>query len=64
MDGVAVGQLRDLLAATEAICNNDCFLIGRFNGGHQYAIGEPTVQLLLQNQTGFNGFSEADFIAE
>ena len=40
MDGTAIGELRDLFAATEAICNNDCFLLGAFDGRHQDAIGE------------------------
>ena len=40
MDGAAIGELGDLFAATEAICNNDCFLFGGFDGRHQDAVGE------------------------
>lgn len=34
MNGAPVGELRDLLAAAEAICNNDCFFFGALDGGH------------------------------
>ena len=53
MYGAAIGELRDLFAAAEAICNNDCFLFGAFDSGHQNAIGEGSgngVFLLLKTE--------------
>ena len=40
MYGAAIGELRDLFAATEAICNNYSFIFSTFDGGHQDAVGE------------------------